>query len=29
MVTPAQKSLVQQSFATIAPIADDAAVLFY
>jgi len=29
MVTSAQKSLVQASFATIAPIADDAARLFY
>ena len=29
MLTPAQKTLVQDSFATIAPIADDAAVLFY
>ncbi len=29
MLTPAQKTLVQESFATIAPIADDAAVLFY
>jgi len=29
MVTPAQKTLVQDSFAVIAPIADDAAVLFY
>jgi hemoglobin-like flavoprotein len=29
MLTPAQKTLVQASFATIAPIADDAAALFY
>jgi hemoglobin-like flavoprotein len=29
MLTVAQKKLVQDSFATIAPIADDAAVLFY
>jgi hemoglobin-like flavoprotein len=29
MLTPAQKTLVQDSFAVIAPIADDAAVLFY
>jgi hemoglobin-like flavoprotein len=29
MVTPTQKTLVQDSFASIAPIADDAAVLFY
>jgi len=29
MLTVAQKTLVQGSFATIAPIADDAAVLFY
>jgi hemoglobin-like flavoprotein len=29
MVTVAQKTLVQASFATIAPIADDAAALFY
>lgn len=29
MVTPAQKMLVQQSFAQIAPVADDAAALFY
>lgn len=29
MLTVAQKTLVQNSFATIAPIADDAAVLFY
>lgn len=29
MVTPAQKSLVQNSFVAIATIADDAAVLFY
>jgi hemoglobin-like flavoprotein len=29
MLTPAQKSLVQNSFATIVPIADDAAALFY
>ena len=29
MLTLAQKTLVQDSFATIAPIADDAAVLFY
>jgi len=29
MLTPAQKTLVQGSFATIAPIADDAAALFY
>jgi hemoglobin-like flavoprotein len=29
MVTMAQKTLVQKSFATIAPIADDAAALFY
>jgi hemoglobin-like flavoprotein len=29
MVTPAQKSLVQNSFVDIATIADDAAVLFY
>ena len=29
MLTVAQKTLVQDSFATIAPIADDAAVLFY
>ena len=29
MVTPAQKLLVQQSFAQIAPVADDAAALFY
>ena len=29
MLTPAQKTLVQDSFATIAPIADDAAALFY
>jgi hemoglobin-like flavoprotein len=29
MLTIAQKTLVQASFATIAPIADDAAVLFY
>ena len=29
MLTAAQKTLVQNSFATIAPIADDAAVLFY
>ena len=29
MVTPAQKTLVQESFAVIAPIADDAAALFY
>lgn len=29
MVTPAQKALVQNSFASIATIADDAAVLFY
>src|SRR5215472_17127586 len=29
MVTAAQKMLVQDSFATIAPIADDAAALFY
>ena len=28
-MTPAQKRLVQDTFATIAPIADDAAVLFY
>ena len=29
MVTERQKTLVQESFATIAPIADDAAALFY
>jgi len=29
MLTSAQKDLVQQSFAAIVPIADDAAVLFY
>jgi hemoglobin-like flavoprotein len=29
MVTPAQKQLVQESFALIAPVADDAAALFY
>jgi hemoglobin-like flavoprotein len=29
MVTPAQKTLVQDSFASIAPIADDVAALFY
>jgi hemoglobin-like flavoprotein len=29
MLTAAQKSLVQNSFATIVPIADDAAALFY
>ena len=29
MVTPAQKTLVQASFVSIATIADDAAVLFY
>ena len=29
MVTPAQKTLVQESFALVAPIADDAAALFY
>ena len=29
MLTQAQKTLVQESFATIAPIADDAAALFY
>jgi hemoglobin-like flavoprotein len=29
MLTVAQKTLVQESFATIAPIADDAAALFY
>src|SRR6185503_20952346 len=29
MLTMAQKTLVQDSFATIAPIADDAAALFY
>jgi hemoglobin-like flavoprotein len=29
MVTPMQKTLVQQTFASIAPIADDAAQLFY
>jgi hemoglobin-like flavoprotein len=29
MLTPTQKSLVQESFATIVPIADDAAMLFY
>jgi hemoglobin-like flavoprotein len=29
MLTSAEKTLVQTSFATIAPIADDAAVLFY
>jgi hemoglobin-like flavoprotein len=29
MLTAAQKTLVQDSFATIAPIADDAAALFY
>ena len=29
MLTATQKSLVQESFATIAPIADDAAALFY
>ena len=29
MVTERQKALVQQSFAAVAPIADDAAVLFY
>jgi nitric oxide dioxygenase len=29
MVTSAQKQLVQSSFAQIAPIADDAAALFY
>ena len=29
MLTVAQKTLVQDSFATIAPIADDAAALFY
>jgi hemoglobin-like flavoprotein len=29
MLTPHQKTLVQASFATIAPIADDAAALFY
>jgi hemoglobin-like flavoprotein len=29
MLTPTQKALVQNSFATIAPIADDAAALFY
>ena len=29
MLTLAQKTLVQDSFATIAPIADDAAALFY
>lgn len=29
MVTPIQKTLVQQTFASIAPIADDAAQLFY
>jgi len=29
MLTMAQKTLVQDTFATIAPIADDAAVLFY
>lgn len=29
MVTPTQKTLVQDTFASIAPIADDAAALFY
>ena len=29
MLTPVQKALVQRSFATIIPIADDAAALFY
>jgi hemoglobin-like flavoprotein len=29
MLTPAQKTLVQNSFAAIAPLADDVAVLFY
>ncbi|MBZ5557842.1 MAG: hemin receptor [Acidobacteriia bacterium] len=29
MVTPLQKTLVQETFASIAPIADDAAALFY
>jgi hemoglobin-like flavoprotein len=29
MVTPTQKALVQDTFASIAPIADDAAALFY
>jgi hemoglobin-like flavoprotein len=29
MLTPVQKTLVQESFATIIPIADDAAALFY
>ena len=29
MVTPTQKTLVQETFASIAPIADDAAALFY
>jgi len=29
MLTPRQKQLVQETFATIAPIADDAAALFY
>ena len=29
MVTVAQKTLVQDSFKTVAPIADDAAILFY
>jgi len=29
VLTPAQKTLVQETFAAIAPIADDAAVLFY
>jgi hemoglobin-like flavoprotein len=29
MLTPAHKTLVQTSFATVAPIADDVAVLFY
>ena len=29
MLTLAQKTLVQGSFATVAPIADDAAALFY
>jgi hemoglobin-like flavoprotein len=29
MLTPEQKRLVQETFATIAPIADDAAALFY
>jgi nitric oxide dioxygenase len=29
MLTLVQKTLVQESFATIAPIADDAAALFY